>query len=140
MSRQHVLRNLVRRLEEAADCGGTIAEGLANAPQEIASGRSNDSPKSDVRTMKAADVSAVLLRGSPTERGSDAPARFAIGQTIRAKEMNPPTHTRLPRYCRGKLGTIVALCGAHVFPDSNALGQGEQPQWLYTVRFDAAEL
>ena len=25
-------------------------------------------------------------------------------------------------------------------PDSNALGEGEQPRWLYTVRFDATEL
>jgi nitrile hydratase len=54
--------------------------------------------------------------------------------------MNPPTHTRLPRYCRGKRGAIVRLHGAHVFPDVNGRGLGEAPQWLYTVRFDATEL
>ena len=54
--------------------------------------------------------------------------------------MNPPTHTRLPRYCRGKSGRIVAVRGTHVFPDQNALGHGEQPHWLYTVRFDATAL
>jgi nitrile hydratase len=42
----------------------------------------------------------------------------------------------LPRYVRGRPGTIERLCGCHVFPDTNALGQGENPQWLYTVRFD----
>jgi len=30
--------------------------------------------------------------------------------------------------------------GCHVFPDTNALGQGENPHWLYTVRFDARDL
>ena len=30
--------------------------------------------------------------------------------------------------------------GAHVFPDSNARFEGENPQYLYTVRFAAREL
>ncbi len=59
---------------------------------------------------------------------------------VRTREINPPTHTRLPRYGRGKRGTIVTLHGAHVFPDAHASGGGEDPQWLYTVRFDGAEL
>jgi hypothetical protein len=54
--------------------------------------------------------------------------------------MNPPGHTRLPRYARGKTGTVVATHGAHVFPDTNAHGLGESPQPLCTVRFEAREL
>jgi nitrile hydratase len=54
--------------------------------------------------------------------------------------MHPATHTRLPRYVRGHVGSIERLHGAHVFPDTNALGEGENPQWLYTVRFDGREL
>jgi nitrile hydratase len=54
--------------------------------------------------------------------------------------INPIGHTRLPRYARGKAGEIVAVHGTHVFPDSNAHGMGEDPQWLYTVRFSAREL
>ena len=38
------------------------------------------------------------------------------------------------------LGMIESLHGCHVFPDTNALGQGENPQWLYTVRFNARDL
>jgi nitrile hydratase subunit beta len=34
----------------------------------------------------------------------------------------------------------VAVHGTHVFPDSNAHGLGEDPQWLYTVRFSALDL
>jgi len=46
----------------------------------------------------------------------------------------------LPRYVRGHLGTVEHVRGCHVFPDSNAKGKGENPQWLYTVRFDSREL
>jgi nitrile hydratase len=59
---------------------------------------------------------------------------------VRAKNINPMTHTRLPRYVRGHVGTVERVLGCHVFPDSNALGKGEDPKWLYTVRFDGREL
>ena len=59
---------------------------------------------------------------------------------MRAKNINPPTHTRLPRYVRGHVGMIERVIGCHVFPDSNASGAGENPQWLYTVRFDGRDL
>lgn len=49
-------------------------------------------------------------------------------------------HTRLPGYARGKAGVIERVLGTHVFADSNAQGLGEDPQWLYTVAFDASEL
>ncbi|MDR5783276.1 nitrile hydratase subunit beta [Caballeronia sp. LZ065] len=116
-----------------------LAKGLAS-PAEIEAGHSQAAPVPNVRMLRAADVSAALLRGAPVDRPEQAPARFAIGDTVRTKLMNPPTHTRLPRYCRGKSGQVIAVRGAHVFPDENALGHGEHPQWLYTVRFDAAEL
>ena len=59
---------------------------------------------------------------------------------MRAKTINPLTHTRLPRYVRGHVGAIERVIGCHVFPDSNASGAGENPQWLYTVRFEGREL
>ena len=59
---------------------------------------------------------------------------------MRAKNINPTTHTRLPRYVRGHSGTVERVNGCHVFPDSNAHGLGENPQWLYTVVFDGREL
>ena len=59
---------------------------------------------------------------------------------MRARNINPPTHTRLPRYARGKLGIIERDHGVFVFPDSNAQGLGEKPQHVYSVRFAAREL
>jgi nitrile hydratase subunit beta len=73
-------------------------------------------------------------------REAPAPSRFKVGDRVRAKNIHPPTHTRLPRYARGHAGVIEAIRGCHVFPDSIAVGGGENPQWLYTVRFDAREL
>ena len=86
-----------------------------------------------------ADVDTVTRRGS-YGRPAPAPARFKIGDRVRAKNIHPTTHTRLPRYARGHVGVVERLHGAHVFPDSVTTGKGEDPQWLYTVRFDAQEL
>ncbi|HZP38988.1 MAG TPA: nitrile hydratase subunit beta [Methylomirabilota bacterium] len=73
-------------------------------------------------------------------RETDATPRFKPGDAVRTREMHPRGHTRLPRYARGKRGVIHRYHGVHVFPDTNAHGGGEQPQPLYSVRFDAREL
>ena len=81
-----------------------------------------------------------MRAGSPYDRPVDAPARFAVGDAVRTRVLHPRGHTRLPRYARGKLGEVADVHGAHVFPDANSAGDGEQPQWLYTVRFAGREL
>lgn len=116
-----------------------LSTGLATA-DEIESGKSMSQAAPVPRVLMAKDVSATLLRGSPVERPAAMEAKFAVGDWVQARQINPSSHTRLPRYCRGKRGRIVTVHGTHVFPDTNAIGLGEQPQWLYTVRFDSAEL
>jgi len=74
------------------------------------------------------------------DRPAPGPARFKAGDRVRTKNINPPTHTRLPRYARGKLGTVEAVRGCHVFPDTAAVGAGDNPQWLYAVVFSGREL
>jgi nitrile hydratase len=86
-----------------------------------------------------ADVDRVMTRGS-FGRTQPAPARFKPGDRVRARNIHPTTHTRLPRYVRGHPGTVERLHGCHVFPDSVVLGKGEDPQWLYTVCFEGREL
>jgi nitrile hydratase subunit beta len=110
------------------------------SPQEIAAGAPIGEPKKVARTLSGADVAKVLYRGGPTERETNTAARFAVGDRVRAKNMHPPTHTRLPRYVRGHVGVVERVLGCHVFPDSNSLGAGEDPRWLYTVRFAGPEL
>lgn len=106
---------------------------------ELDDGRMREPPARPFSALTAAKVVSALASGASTERQTAGPARFRVGDAVRTLAMNPPTHTRLPRYCRDKRGTVVALHGAHVFPDANARGS-EDPQWLYTVRFEGAEL
>jgi nitrile hydratase subunit beta len=107
---------------------------------EIASGRKHEPPNALPRRLDAGAVAARLARGGSTQRTLPGSPRFASGDAVRTRNVNPPGHTRLPRYCRGKPGTVVAVHGAHVYPDVNARGDGEDPQWLYTVRFAARDL
>jgi nitrile hydratase subunit beta len=115
-----------------------VARGLASV-DELAAGRALHDAKPLKRKLTAADVPGTLTRGS-FGRQAPAPARFKVGDRVRAKNIHPPTHTRLPRYARGHAGVIEAIRGCHVFPDSTAVGGGEDPQWLYTVLFEAREL
>ena len=87
--------------------------------------------------LRAADVPAVLAAGSRYDRAAGEPPRFRVGEPVRTRNMHPTGHTRLPRYARGRVGVVERVHGAHVLPDANAHGAGEQPQYLYTVRFDA---
>lgn len=109
-------------------------------PDEIASGEMKHPPAPLARVLQAANVPAVLAKGSPTERPEPGPALFAVGQAVRMHLGKVDHHTRLPGYVQGKRGTIEHVHGAHVFADAHAQGLGEQPQWLYTVVFGEAEL
>lgn len=81
---------------------------------------------------------------APTAEGSlrpvDTAPAFAVGERVRAKAMSVPGHTRLPGYARGHTGVVEAVQPAFVLPDINAHFQGENPQYVYSVRFDSREL
>lgn len=116
-----------------------VRHGFAT-PGELDSGAPATKGTVPKRVLKGADVPAVLRRGFPYERDAAAPARFAVGNTVRTIVMHPQHHTRLPRYARGKLGKVEAIRGNHVFPDTGAHGAPETAQWLYTVVFSGPEL
>jgi len=121
-------------LESLAVRQGLITE------TELASGR--PAPGSEKRTppVNADTVARNLRKGVPVTRDLPVTPRFKAGQRVRAKNLHPTGHTRLPRYARGKLGVIERDHGVHVFPDSNAHFRGENPQHLYSVRFSAREI
>ena len=97
------------------------------------------STKSELALSPSAAVAA-LMKNSPTRRDLPVQARFQVGGGVRARNMNPTTHTRLPRYIRGKSGTIARDHGVFVFSDTSTYSQGEKPQHIYSVRFDAREI
>jgi nitrile hydratase beta subunit len=113
---------------------GLVTEQDLEAGRSVAPGRRLRSK------LDAGDVAAQQRRGGRSRRDPPRPARFAVGDRVRARNFHPPGHTRLPRYVRGHLGTVARVHGCHVFPDASAHGLGEDPQWLYVVVFDAAEL
>ena len=97
------------------------------------------------RALGADRVDAALAKGTSTERPATRPAAFTVGQRVRTRQRHPAGHTRLPRYVRGQIGTVVRAHGMHVFADAHAAsapGQtfDEAPQWLYAVEFDGRSL
>ena len=91
--------------------------------------------------LRADQVPVVSL--SRNIESSHEPAirpRFKTGQHVRARNMNPTGHTRLPRYARGRKGKIVLDHGVYNFPDTSADGRGSKRQHVYSVRFAAREL
>ena len=109
-------------------------------PDELAAGRSLRTGGPAPRPLTAAGVTETVRRGRPSVRESPREARFAIGDSVRARNIHPVTHTRLPRYVRGHVGVVEAVHGCHAFPDAVAHGAGDDPQWLYTVRFTGQAL
>jgi len=90
--------------------------------------------------LTAAVAAQRLGRGIPSSHDPKVPPHFKVGRRVRARNMNPTGHTRLPRYARGKLGIIARDHGVYLFPDTNAHFQGEKRQHVYSVRFAAREL
>ncbi len=107
---------------------------------ELSSGARQGGGTTPRRVLAAAEVPAVLARGAPCDRAVAQPPRFTVGEQVRTVLMHPSGHTRLPRYAREKTGRIEAVRGGFVFPDANAHGKGEAPEWLYTVVFEARTL
>ncbi|MBA4097032.1 MAG: nitrile hydratase subunit beta [Rhodospirillum sp.] len=114
-----------------------LESGMISA-EELARGKTQTPKRDDA--MRSDAVWGFLHDRTHSGRDVSDTPRFAIGQRVRADNMQPTGHTRLPRYARGKTGNIVSHHGAHVLPDASAHGKGDMPQHLYTVRFAAREL
>jgi len=93
-----------------------------------------------INSMHGDQVADILNAGSSYEREIPQPARFAVGDRVTARNHNPKTHTRLPGYARNRTGVIATINGVFVFPDTNSRSLGENPQYCYSVRFEAEEL
>jgi nitrile hydratase len=116
-----------------------VEKGLITA-EELASGKSAGSADAALRSrcLRSTDLDRALQGSSSVVEIADIP-RFRIGERVRAINRHPIGHTREPRYVRGRLGTIHAHCGAHLFPDESARGQ-RVARHLYNVRFEASDL
>ena len=115
-----------------------VEKGLLSR-DELESGRA--AGKSETIELISGDIVPGLLRARISgKKDDDVAARFAAGDTVRARNIHPLHHTRTPRYVRGKVGTVVRDYGVFTFPDSHAQNAGDPPQHVYSVRFAAREL
>jgi nitrile hydratase subunit beta len=116
-----------------------IENGVATR-EEIESGTPAPGSPKATPALTADMVPAMVTRRNSARRDAAVSPRFKVGQRVRARNINPTGHTRLPRYARGKAGVIVRDHGVFLFPDTNAEFLGEKPQHVYSVRFAAREL
>jgi len=116
-----------------------VKHGLVSR-EEIESGQPARSSAKATPPLTAAQVPGLLRSGAVASRNVSVAPRFQKGQRVRARNINPAGHTRLPRYARGHVGTVDRDHGVYVFPDTNAHFLGENPQHVYSVRFTAREL
>lgn len=114
----------------------SLAAGLVTL-EELRSGHAESQPEPPRPASGPESVLPGLVGGYNPERDVAAEPRFAVGDTVRSKNIHPAGHTRLPAYARDKQGVVHANRGAFVFPDTNAHGQGEAPGYLYSVAFKA---
>jgi nitrile hydratase len=87
-----------------------------------------------------AGMAHTVRRNFPSANDPSIVPLFQVGERVRARNINPPGHTRLPRYARGKIGQVVSDHGVYAFPDTNSQFRGEKRQHVYSVRFAAREL
>jgi nitrile hydratase beta subunit len=117
-----------------------LVKGGAVTAAELASGAADPGAAKGSPRLAAQAVAPALSRSGSYHRETASPPAFKTGDKVRARNVHPTGHTRLPRYVRGHTGVVERCHGAHVFPDSHAHGAGEDPRSLYTVRFTAREL
>jgi nitrile hydratase len=108
--------------------------------EELASGTPAPDSAKATPALTPEKAAVLVAKGVPASRDVAVTPRFRAGDQVRARNMHPLGHTRLPRYVRGKLGKVERGHGVFVFPDTNAHFLGEKPQHLYSVRFAAHEL
>ena len=66
----------------------------------------------------------------------DTSTKYRPGDRVQVRIDYPGHHFRTPLYIQGKTGTIVALCGAFLNPESLAHGGSGLPEkHLYRVEF-----
>ena len=119
LSQQELFPDLARRPRNA---DGRARAGDARGDRGRQGAVRRQSPASR-RSLQPRSTPAIRAR-RPDRARAEAARDVHGRRTVRMKDIHPATHTRLPHYVRGHLGTIELNHGCHVFPDTNALGRG----------------
>lgn len=115
-----------------------VEQGLVSA-KELQAGRP-EAKAAAARVMHVADVTPFLRNRRAARLDADVAPRFSAGEPVVTRNLHPAGHTRLPRYARGRRGTIERDHGVFIFADTHAMSRDRKPQHCYSVRFGAREL
>jgi nitrile hydratase subunit beta len=88
----------------------------------------------------AEDMRNLIYFSAPAHRAVDAPPAFAVGDSVRGRVLEDARHARIPVYAQGKRGTVLHVGPAFPDPDTSRTGQGERPEYVYSVAFAGREL
>ena len=116
-------------------CMTLVEQGVVTA-EELARGAADPAKAKSTKALGPDDVRRALTTSGSYMREAKTPPAFKPGDRVRARNLNPIGHTRLPRYVRGREGVIERHHGAQAYPDT----AGGEAQALYAVRFSAREL
>jgi nitrile hydratase beta subunit len=124
--------NWLRAMETLlVEKGVAAPEELAERREAVAEGTRDDD--------FVAGMLAFVREGASMLRQVPHAWRFRPGDAVLARNVHPRGHTRLPRYVRGRHGTVTRVHGAFPLPDASAHGD-DRAEHLYNVRFEGEEL
>jgi nitrile hydratase beta subunit len=130
----------LRAAENGAIAKGFITKEEMDERMEFFRQNPDALPERREDPKESEQIQKITFMLEPLHRDTGATPGFNVGDVVRARNINPQGHTRLPRYIRGKTGIVVKYYGNHDFPDIDMNGNKSEPQPIYSVQFDAEEL
>ena len=109
-------------------------------PIEVERGRADPESMKATPAITPAVARELLFRTPKTEQHIELTPRFHVGDRVRGRNIHPTTHTRMPRYTRGKTGVVARDRGVFILPDSEQESAESKPQHVYLIHFRAHEL
>ena len=116
-----------------------VKSGLATRA-EIERGRADAGSARATPALTPEQAQEIPFRTPQTQQDVEITPRFQVGQRVRGRNIHPPTHTRMPKYTRSRVGTVERDRGVFPLPDTEIYFQDPKPQHVYMIRFTAREL
>jgi len=107
---------------------------------EVESGRADPASVKATPVVTPTVARELLFRTPQTEQDIALTPRFRVGDRVRGRNIHPSTHTRMPRYTRGKTGVVERDRGVFNLPDREHVSAEPKPQHVYLIHYTAHEL
>ncbi len=130
---------LQSRLNGFIDAGVMTAEEFEARVAQFRQNPDAQVPRHEAPEQVEPTMTRLLTWHSP-RRDVDIAPRYVVGETVFVCNIHPPKHTRLPRYVRGKSGTVTRYYGVYDVQDTMPEGVEPPMEPMYAVRFDSRDL